>query len=123
MTSMIAPSATPMPTKTSCNVRVYSFRRSMSPSPTVLPMSTEAADDAPTAVTFKSRNTVLEIDCAAMALSFMWPRMTVCRALAMPHRKAEPSVGSDTRMKSRVRPAFLSSRFRSRRPSFLSRST
>ena len=112
-----------MPTKISCSVRVYSRTRGISFSPTVLPMITDAAEAAPTAVTFSSRNTVLEMDWAAMALSFMWPRMMVCMALATPHRSAAPSTGIATRMKSRSRERFTRSRSFRRSPSLSSRST
>ena len=36
-----------------------------------------SAEDAPTEATFSSRKMLEEMDCAAMATSFMWPRMTV----------------------------------------------
>ena len=47
MSSMIAPSDKPIVTKIACKVLVYSRTFAMFPSPTVLPVMTDAADDAP----------------------------------------------------------------------------
>ena len=91
-----AASVSPMPTNSTCSVRVYSFTLPMSPAPMVLPISTDAAEAAPTDVTFRSRNSVELMDWAAMALLSMWPSITVCTALEPPHSAEASSMGTHT---------------------------
>ncbi|RAZ06404.1 hypothetical protein DK853_53580, partial [Klebsiella oxytoca] len=61
------------------------------------PVSTAAAEEAPTDVTFRNRKMVEEMEWAAMALEDICPRMTVCRAVLQPQRNPVATTGRLTR--------------------------
>lgn len=65
----------------------------MSPVPMVLPITTDAAEAAPTAMDLTIRKMVEATLFAAMAEESMWPRITVCRAVLIPHSPCTNSMG------------------------------